>query len=126
MIGCGKLSLLEPKGRICMKVNPCKPFANGVRLQWFNKWTMPLIEHYAEMFGYDIENVREGGVGELNLITLPDKIFFCGALWSRWSGIAQEIKLDQVTTLLIGLNTENMNTVNSADTLTRILEQHGV
>ena len=58
-------SLLEPKGRICMKVNPCKPFANGVRLQWFNKWTMPLIEHYAEMFGYDIENVREGGVGRI-------------------------------------------------------------
>ena len=46
-----------------MKVNPCKPFANGVRLQWFNKWTMPLVEHYAD--GYDIENVREGGVGRI-------------------------------------------------------------
>ena len=59
-------------------------------------------------------------LGELNLITLPDKIFFCGAPGSRWSGIAQEIKLDQATTPLIELNTENMNTVNSADTLTHI------
>ena len=31
-------------------------------------------------------------LGELNLITLPDKIFFCGVPGSRWSGIAQEIK----------------------------------
>ena len=53
-------SLLEPKGRICMKVNPCEPFANGVRLQWFDKWTKPLIEHYAEIFNYSIENMREG------------------------------------------------------------------
>ena len=31
-------------------------------------------------------------LGESNLITLPDKIFFCGVPGSRWSGIAQEIK----------------------------------
>lgn len=53
-------SLLKPNGRICMKVNPNKPFANGIRLEWFDRWTMSLIEHYAEMFDYNIENVREG------------------------------------------------------------------
>lgn len=29
---------------------------------------------------------------DLNGITLPDKIFFCGAPGSKWSGVAQEIK----------------------------------
>ena len=58
-------TLLEPKGRMCFKVNPNKPFGNGVILEWFDKWTMPLIEHYAEMFNYDIENVREGENGRI-------------------------------------------------------------
>ena len=58
-------TLLEPQGRMCFKVNPNKPFGNGVRLDWFDRWTMPLIEHYAEMFNYDIENIREGGNGRI-------------------------------------------------------------
>lgn len=58
-------SLLKPNGRICMKVNPCKPFANGVKLEWFNKWTLPLAEHYAELFNYSIENMREGEFGRI-------------------------------------------------------------
>ena len=58
-------TLLKPNGRICMKVNPCNPFENGVVLDWFDKWTIPLIEHYAEIFNYEIENLREGGVGRI-------------------------------------------------------------
>ena len=44
------------------------------------------------MFGYDIENIREGGVGRIKFDYVADKIFFCGVPGSRWSGIAQEIK----------------------------------
>ena len=58
-------TLLEDKGRMCFKVNPNKPFGNGVKLEWFDRWTMPLIEHYAEMFNYNIENVREGDNGRI-------------------------------------------------------------
>ena len=58
-------TLLQEKGRMCFKVNPNKPFGNGVILEWFDKWTMPLIEHYAEMFDYGVENVREGDNGRI-------------------------------------------------------------
>lgn len=58
-------SLLDDQGRICMKVNPNKPFGNGVKLEWFDKWTVPLIEHYAELFNYSIENMREGEFGRI-------------------------------------------------------------
>jgi len=53
-------TLLAKNGRICMKVNPGKPFANGTKLEWFDRWTLSLGKHYAEMFNYDIENIREG------------------------------------------------------------------
>ena len=58
-------TLLEPKGRICFKVNPNKPFGNGVRLDWFDRLTFPLIQHYAEMFNYKVECLREGDHGRI-------------------------------------------------------------
>jgi len=58
-------SLLAEDGRICMKVNPKKPFGNGVVLDWFDKWTLPLVEHYAVMFNYTVENIREGEYGRI-------------------------------------------------------------
>ena len=58
-------SLLAEGGTICMKVNPNKPFGNGVVLEWFDKWTMPLIEHYAEINNCSIENIREGANGRI-------------------------------------------------------------
>ena len=48
-----------------MKVNPKKPFGNGVTLDWFDKWTMPLIEHYAEINNCSIKNIREGDRGRI-------------------------------------------------------------
>ena len=58
-------SLLKPQGRICFKVNPNKPFGNGVRLNWFDRWTVPLIQHYAEIFNYEVECLREGDHGRI-------------------------------------------------------------
>ena len=58
-------SLLSKGGTICMKVNPNKPFGNGVTLDWFDKWTMPLIEHYAEINNCSIKNIREGDRGRI-------------------------------------------------------------
>ena len=58
-------SLLDKNGRICMKVNPNKPFGNGVILNWFDRWTLPLIDHYAEMFNYRVESIREGERGRI-------------------------------------------------------------
>jgi hypothetical protein len=52
-------SLLTKNGRICMKVNPNQPFGDGTRLEWFDSWTMGLVNHYAHQFKCDIENYRE-------------------------------------------------------------------
>lgn len=56
-------SLLSLDGRICMKVNPCKPFANGVKLDWFDKWTPWLAYHYADVNNMWIDEQREGEDG---------------------------------------------------------------
>lgn len=58
-------TLLEPKGRICFKVNPNKAFGNGVRLDWFDRWTVPLIQHYAEIFNYEVECLRKSAHGRI-------------------------------------------------------------
>lgn len=52
-------SLLAPKGTISMKVNPNKPFANGIKLQWYDRWTTGLMNHYGEIFNCSIDNFRE-------------------------------------------------------------------
>lgn len=51
------------ENRICMKVNPNQPFASGVKLEWFDKWTPSLAKHYAELFNCKIENYREAEDG---------------------------------------------------------------
>lgn len=56
-------SLLANKGRICMKVNPNQAFGNGVRLEWFDSWTLGLVDHYADLFKCDVENYREAEHG---------------------------------------------------------------
>jgi|SRR5210317_920056 len=53
-------SLLKPGGTICMKVNPGEPFENGKKLAWFDRWTVPLAKHYAELYNMKIEHLREG------------------------------------------------------------------
>ena len=52
-------SLLLDGGRICMKVNPNQAFGNGVRLEWFDSWTLGLVNHYAQQFKCSVENYRE-------------------------------------------------------------------
>jgi len=56
-------SLLSLDGRVCMKVNPNKPFADGVRLDWFDKWTPWLAYHYAEVNNMWIDEQRDGEDG---------------------------------------------------------------
>lgn len=56
-------SILAPKGRICMKVNPNQPFASGIKLEWFDKWTTGLMNHYGEVYDCDIEEFREAEDG---------------------------------------------------------------
>ena len=56
-------SLLADEGRICMKVNPNQAFGNGVRLEWFDSWTMGLVNHYAHQFKCDVENYRDAEYG---------------------------------------------------------------
>ena len=52
-------SLLKPGGTICMKVNPGEPLENGKKLAWFDRWTVFLAEHYAELYNMKIEHLRE-------------------------------------------------------------------
>ena len=33
-----------------MKVNPGCPHVDGTILPWYDKWTIPLAKHYAEVF----------------------------------------------------------------------------
>ena len=56
-------SLLSNQGTVCMKVNPNKPFGNGVRLEWFDSWTIGLVNHYAYQFNCDVESYREAENG---------------------------------------------------------------
>jgi SAM-dependent methyltransferase len=57
------LSLLDENGRILMKVNPNTPNNDGSTLQWFDRWTKPLAEHFATLYGLKVENVRNAKNG---------------------------------------------------------------
>ena len=51
-------SIWSRKSRICMKVNPNQPFASGIRLEWFDRWTTGLMNHYAEIYDCEVDEFR--------------------------------------------------------------------
>lgn len=56
-------SIWSRKSRICMKVNPNQPFASGIRLEWFDRWTTGLMNHYAEIYDCEVDEFREAEDG---------------------------------------------------------------
>lgn len=56
-------SIWSRKDRICMKVNPNKPFASGVKLEWFDRWTTGLVNHYADLYDCEVCEFREAEDG---------------------------------------------------------------
>ena len=56
-------SIWSRKSRICMKVNPNQPFASGIRLEWFDRWTTGLMNHYAEIYNCYVDEFREAEDG---------------------------------------------------------------
>ena len=57
------VSLLNLQGKIMMKVNPGCPHVDGTILPWYDKWTIPLAKHYAEVFDLKIANIRKAKNG---------------------------------------------------------------
>ena len=59
------VNLLGISGRIAMKVNPGLPNYDGSMLNWFDKWTTHLVNHYAEIYNLTVENYRVGERGRI-------------------------------------------------------------
>jgi SAM-dependent methyltransferase len=59
------INMLTSNATICMKVNPAIPNTDGSYLPWFEKWTPPLVEHFAELYNLEIKNIREGSRNRL-------------------------------------------------------------
>jgi CDGSH-type Zn-finger protein len=59
------VNLLGDSGRIAMKVNPGVPNDDGSILNWFDRWTIHLINHYAEIYDLKVENYRVGTRGRI-------------------------------------------------------------
>ena len=51
------VSLLDSQGKIMMKVNPAMD--SKYPLPFFNRWTWPLVDHFAQVYHLKVDNRKE-------------------------------------------------------------------